>query len=83
MNKLTLTTAQIRPGIVIQRDAGPAFYSVHEVALAVLFWLALLLHRLTVDTIAAGWLLCRLVWANVAYHIWLAAVGVQVVRGAI
>ncbi len=79
MNQLTLTTNQITAGLLITRENGPVFYSSRLVLLVVALWLALLVFRLGADTLQAGHLLTRLVWANIAHHLYILRVGLEVV----
>jgi hypothetical protein len=70
MNKLALTTNQIKLGLLVDTQSGPQFYPLAVAALLCAVWLAVLGWRLALDIVEAAGFLRRLVWANVAGLWW-------------
>jgi len=70
MNKLALTTNQIKLGLLVEAPAGPQFYPLAVVVLFCATWLAALATHLVLDIAEAGALLWRLVGANVVGLWW-------------
>ena len=68
MNKLALTTNQMRAGLLINTDSGPVFVSLFAAAAVVLAYAAGIAARLAVSTIEAEWLLVRLVVVNAKHY---------------
>jgi hypothetical protein len=79
VNRLALTTGQVRVGLLIDTPAGPRFMTWQLATASVAAFALAVVMRLALDTAAAQGLLLRLVWANIAYHLWVLSVGVNVV----
>ncbi len=77
MKALTLTTDQIRAGVLIADDNGPRFYTLPAVAVIVFIWVLGVSARLVGDTAQAIGIWWQLVVANLAYHIDILLLGCE------